>query len=52
MLNRNIQGVDVSSYETVRVDKKMIQDIDLEKFPPHRVHFLTYALQNQCKLPS
>ena len=52
MLNRNIQGVDISEYETVKIDKKMIQDVDLDKFPPNRVHFLVYALQNQCKLPS
>ena len=52
MLKRSIQGVDVSDYQTVRLDRDMLKGIDLEKYPPHRVHFLVYALQMQTKVPS
>ena len=37
---------------TVKLDRSMLKNIDLDKFIPSRVHFLVHALQYQNKLPS
>ena len=50
--NKTILGVDVSDYETGEICMEMLKDVDLEKYPPQRVHFLVHALQMQAKLPS
>jgi len=51
-MENKIQGVDVKGSNTRKLTKEMLEGIDLEMYPPEKLHFLTYALQLGSKLPS
>lgn len=40
-----IQGINLEDFGVVKLNKEMLKGIDLENFPPERVHFLAHALQ-------
>lgn len=47
-----VDGVDVSDQQAVRLTKAAFADIDIHLYPPHRTHFLIHAIQLQHPVPS
>ena len=49
---REIQGVDVSDYETIELNQLAFEEVDIHLYPPLRTHFLIHAVQFQHEIPS
>jgi hypothetical protein len=51
-MNHTLQGIDLEHCGVQKLTVDLLRGIDLERFPPSRVHFLVHALQMQTKVPS
>jgi hypothetical protein len=47
-----INGVDVSEYQVIKLTQEAFTEIDFDIYPPLRTHFLIHAIQFQHGIPS